>query len=328
MDMEWKVAGQTILNQVVVAPMAGITNPAYRRILKECGAGLIYTEMVSDKGLGHENEKTFSMLTVMPDEHPIVLQLFGSDPESMAVAAGIVTNETDADIIDINMGCPVTKVVKNGAGAKLMLDIEKASAIVRAVVSVTNKPVSVKIRSGWDKEHLNAPSFAKALEESGASMIAVHARTKTEMYGGKADWDVIRQVKEKVNIPVVGNGDIRKPEDAEHMLKQTGCDAVMIGRGLLGNPWLVSQTVEYLEAGTYDPHVTLEKRKEMIYRHFGLLRDLKGERSAILEMRSHGPWYLRGLKNSAQIKARLSQTRTEKEFSLVIEEYFDYLYSL
>ncbi len=328
MDMEWKVAGQTILNQVVVAPMAGITNPAYRRILKECGAGLIYTEMVSDKGLGHENEKTFSMLTVTPDEHPIVLQLFGSDPESMAVAAGIVTNETDADIIDINMGCPVTKVVKNGAGAKLMLDIEKASAIVRAVVSVTNKPVSVKIRSGWDKEHLNAPSFAKTLEESGASMIAVHARTKTEMYGGKADWDVIRQVKEKVNIPVVGNGDIRKPEDAEHMLKQTGCDAVMIGRGLLGNPWLVSQTVEYLETGTYEPHVTLEKRKEMIYRHFELLRDLKGERSAILEMRSHGPWYLRGLKNSAQIKARLSQTRTEKEFSLAIEEYFDYLYSL
>ncbi len=326
--MKWKIRDLEICNQIVVAPMAGITNLAYRSILKEYGAGLIYTEMISDKGLSHENQKTLSMLEVYAEERPIAMQLFGSEPESMSEAAIRIDTETSADIIDINMGCPVNKVVKGNSGSKLMLFPEKVYAIVSEVVKSVNKPVTVKIRSGWDQSHINAVEIAKIIEQAGASAIAVHGRTKSQMYSGKSDWDIIKLVKENVKIPVIGNGDIHTPEDALEMLKQTNCDAVMIGRGLLGNPWLIKQTLDLIETGSYQEHVTLIERKTIIFRHLELLKKLKGEHLAILEMRSHGAWYIKGLKNSANVKAKISSAKTEAEFISIIEDYFEYLNEL
>ncbi|MBN2696638.1 MAG: tRNA dihydrouridine synthase DusB [Bacilli bacterium] len=323
--MKWKIGNIQIDNQIVVAPMAGITNPAYRSILKDYGAGLIYTEMISDKGLTYQNQKTFEMLEVNEKEKPIVLQLFGSEVESMVNAAIIVDRETGADIIDINMGCPVQKVVKSGAGSRLMLYPEKVYAIVKSVVEAVEKPVTVKIRSGWDHDHINAVEIAKIIEKAGAKAIAIHGRTRSQMYSGKADWDIIKQVKNAVSIPVIGNGDISSPESAKEMLNLTGCDAVMIGRGLLGNPFLVKQIVNFLDTGSYEEHTPLDERKATIIRHYRLLKESKGEHLAVLEMRSHGAWYIKGMKNSAHIKSLISGARSEKEFLNIIDDYFDFL---
>lgn len=323
--MKWRLGELEIKNQIVIAPMAGITNPAYRAILKDYGAGLIYTEMVSDKGLGYHNQKTWEMLEITPDEHPIALQLFGSEPESLASAAMIIDEKTTADIIDINLGCPVPKVTKSGAGSKLMCFPDKVEAIVSAVVSKVHKPVSIKIRSGWDGQHINAVEIAKICEKAGAKAIAVHPRTRAQIYSGKADWEIIKAVSDAVRIPVIGNGDITSPEAAKQMLETTGCQAIMIGRGVLGRPWLVRQIRDFLETGDYDDRVSLNERQAVIFNHMNRLLDQKGERLSVLEMRSHGGWYIKGLKNASDIKARISEAQTIPEFTRIIQEYFSYL---
>lgn len=326
--MKWQIDELEIDNQIVIAPMAGITNPVYRGILKEYGAGLIYTEMVSDKGLGYQNKKTWEMLEIVPSEHPISLQLFGSEPESMTKAAQIIDQETTADIIDINLGCPVPKVIKSGAGSRLMCVPDRVFAIVSSVASAVKKPVTVKIRSGWDSQHINAVEIAKICEKAGAKAIAVHGRTRAQVYSGKADWDIIKAVREAVKIPVIGNGDITSPEIAKRMLDETGCQAIMIGRGVLGRPWLVRQVQEYLETGTYEERVSLQERRQIIFRHLQRLKESKGEKLAVLEMRSHGAWYLKGLKNASDIKVQLSAAQSISDFSKIIQTYFSYLETL
>jgi nifR3 family TIM-barrel protein len=320
--MKWKIRDVEIENQVVVAPMAGVTNPAFRRIAKELGAGLVYTEMISDKGLGHNNKRTKSMLKIEADEHPVSLQLFGGEAESMLEAAMIIDRDTDADIIDINMGCPVNKVIKSDAGSKLMKDPQRAFEIVSSIVQAVKKPVTVKIRSGWDQNSINAVDIAKKLESAGVSAIAVHPRTRMQMYSGKADWSIIKAVKDAVSIPVIGNGDIMKPEDAKRMLNETGCDAVMIGRGLLGNPWLIKQTIDYLNSGDYHPVISFTERKNGILKHMDYLIGELGEKIAILEMRSHAPWYLKGLRDSSKAKLEVSKAKTKAEMLDILDDYF------
>jgi len=324
--MQWSIGNIKIDNQIVIAPMAGVTDPAYRKILKDFGAGLLYTEMISDKGILYNNDKTLAMLATQEHEKPIALQLFGSDPKTMALATERVCQKSNADIIDINFGCPVAKVTKGGAGAKLMQDIEHAEQVIRAVVMASNRPVTIKIRSGWDKDNINAVALSKVAERAGVSAIAVHPRTKSQLYSGKSDWRIIADVKKNVKIPVIGNGDIQTPEDAKKMIDETGCDAVMIGRGILGKPWLVEQSICYFETGIYDEHIPLEERKEIIIRHLDLLVKEKGEHLAVLEMRSHGPWYLKGLKDSSQIKVKLVETATVVGFRSIIDNYFAFLY--
>jgi nifR3 family TIM-barrel protein len=324
-DLKWKIGHIEIANQVVVAPMAGVSNPAFRSIAKSFDAGLIYSEMVSDKGLGHNNRRTHEMLAVRPDEHPLSMQLFGGDEESLVAAAKFVDTECDADIIDINMGCPVPKVIKGDAGAKLMQYPDKIYAIVKAVVAAVHKPVTVKIRSGWDHEHQNAVEVAKLIEAAGASAIAIHGRTRSQQYSGKADWAMIKAVKQAVKIPVIGNGDVTTPELAKQMLEETGCDAVMIGRGVLGNPWLIGQTVAYLENGTYDTYVGHAEKLAIILRHIDNLIAERGEKIAILEMRSHTAWYLKGLPGTADTKRRVMEAKTKEELLAIVRAYFQSL---
>lgn len=323
--MKWFIGNVEINNRIIVAPMAGVTNLAYRLILKEFGAGLIYTEMISDKGLLNENHRTYDMIDINKIEKPIALQLFGSEVETMVKAAKYIDQHTDADIIDINMGCPVPKVVNTGAGSKLMTTPDLAFNIVSNIVKTVNKPVTVKIRAGWDRKNINAVSFAKRMEAAGAKAIAVHGRTRSDMYTGQANLDIIKAVKEAVKIPVIGNGDISSPEDAKRMLDYTKCDAVMIGRGILGNPWLVKQTVNYLETKVYEKDIKLEERKKYILKHIKLLMKLKGEKVAGLEMKSHGAWYLKGLRNSSKVKTQIVNSNCVSEIKTIIEEYFEEL---
>ena len=306
--MEWKIGNVKISNQVVLAPMAGICNSAYRQICKDMGCGLIYAEMVSDKAITYNNQKTIDMLYMTEKERPISQQIFGSDKESFVEAAKFIEKEMKPDIIDINMGCPVPKVaVRAQAGSALLKDLDKIFDIVSSVVSAVNVPVTVKIRSGWDSNHINAVEVAKVIEKAGASAICVHPRTRSQGYSGKADWNIIKEVKENVSIPVIGNGDIKSPEDAKRMLEETKCDAVMIGRGVLGNPWLIKNIVNYLD-GKEVIDVSIVDRIDMCLKHLKLLDSLKNEKLACLEIRNHISWYFKGIKGANELKNKVYQT--------------------
>lgn len=318
----WHIGNVEIKNRVVLAPMAGIGNSAYRRIIKQMGAGLIYAEMVSDKAISYGNEKTTNMLYMTEEERPIVQQIFGSDKDTFVKAAIYIYEMMEPDIIDINMGCPVPKVAMRAqAGSALLKDPQKVYEIVKAVVSSIPIPVTVKIRSGWDQKNINAIEIAKIIEKAGASAIAVHPRTRTQGYSGKSDWSIIKKVKESVSIPVIGNGDIVSVYDAERMLLETGCDAVMIGRGVLGNPWLIKQTIEYLETKKEPSEVSSFDKIEMMRKHLNLLASVKEEDKAILEMRSHLAWYLKGMKGGHEIKRRIFQTKSRKEIDAILNDY-------
>ena len=320
--MKFKIGNIEIKNQVVLAPMAGISNTSYRKIIKEMGAGLIYAEMVSDKALCYGNDKTFELLKMDESERPITQQIFGSDKESFIEAAKLVENTMHPDIIDINMGCPVPKVaVKNQAGSALLKNPEKVYEIVKAVKESVSIPVTVKIRSGWDEKNINAVEIAKVCESAGASAIAIHGRTRSQGYSGKANWDIIKSVKESVNIPVIGNGDVTSCYKAKEMLDYTGCDAVMIGRGCLGNPWLIKECVEYLEKGKEPIAVTNEEKIAMMRRHYKLLSEDKNEKLALLEIRTHIIWYLKGMPNSKEMKNRICACKTSEEIFDILDEY-------
>ena len=319
--MEWKIGNVKISNQVVLAPMAGICNSAYRQICKDMGCGLIYAEMVSDKAITYNNQKTIDMLYMTEKERPISQQIFGSDKESFVEAAKFIEKEMKPDIIDINMGCPVPKVaVRAQAGSALLKDLDKIFDIVSSVVSSVNVPVTVKIRSGWDSNHINAVEVAKVIAKAGASAICVHPRTRSQGYSGKADWNIIKEVKENVSIPVIGNGDIKSPEDAKRMLEETKCDAVMIGIGVLGNPWLIKNIVNYLD-GKEVIDVSIVDRIDMCLKHLKLLDSLKNEKLACLEIRNHISWYFKGIKGANELKNKVYQTTSIHDIILLLNEF-------
>ena len=318
----FKIGNVEIKNRVILAPMAGVSNTSFRKIIKEMGAGLIYCEMVSDKAVTFESKKTMDLLKMDEMERPISQQIFGSDIDSFVTAAKKIYELQHPDIIDINMGCPVPKVaIKNQAGSALLKDPKKIGEIVSAVVNAVPCPVTVKIRSGWDEKHINAVEVAKVCEKAGASAIAVHARTRSQGYSGQADWNIIKQVKEAVSIPVIGNGDVTSCYLAKKMLDETKCDAVMIGRGVLGNPWLIKECVDYLEDGTEPKEVTYIDKINMMRRHYELLKEDKGEVVASLEIRMFILYYLKGIKGSKEIKNKICQTKSSEEIFKIIDEF-------
>jgi len=321
----FKIGNVEIKNKVIIAPMAGVSNIAFRTIVKEFGAGLIYAEMVSDKALMYGNEKTHKMIEVVDEEKPLTMQVFGGDIESIVEGAKIIDKQSNCDIIDINLGCPVSKIVKNDAGSKLMLYPEKIFQIVSQVVKNVEKPVTVKMRTGWDLSTINCVEIAKLCEKAGAKAIAIHGRTRSQMYSGKADWTKIKAVKDAVKIPVIGNGDILSPEDALRMIEETNCDAVMIGRGLLGNPWLVKQTVDFLETGHYDKVINDEVKINYIIDHMNRLIELKGEKIALLEMRSHAAWYIKGMKGATHVKREIAKVSRKEELIKLLNECDKYI---
>ena len=315
----WKIGNIEIKNRIVLAPMAGYSNTTFRKIIKSMGAGLIYAEMVSDKAIIYDSKKTLDMLKMSDEERPIAQQIFGNDKDDLLKAALIIEEKMHPDIIDINMGCPVKKIVSQGSGSALLKDPNKIYEIVKNLVDNLHTPVTVKIRLGYDK--INVLEVAKKIEEAGAKAITVHARTQKDFYSGNALWEYIKLVKDNLSIPVIGNGDIRSPEDALRMLKETGCDAVMIGRGVLGNPWLIRQTVDYLEKGTYEKNVPYQEKIDMMRTHLSILEKDKDEKRALLEIRSNILFYLKGMPRSKEMKNEFMKCNTKDEILNLINEY-------
>ena len=318
----FKIGNVEIKNNVCLAPMAGVCDSAFRTIIKSMGCGLIEAEMVSDKAIMYGSNKTKDMLYMTDFERPISQQIFGSDKESFKVAAKYIYENMHPDIIDINMGCPVPKVaISAQAGSALLKDPDKVYEIVKTVVEAVPIPVTVKIRSGWDSDSINAVEIAKIVEKAGASAITVHPRTRAQGYSGNADWSIIKKVKEAVSIPVIGNGDIKSCYDAKRMMEETGCDAIMIGRGVLGNPWLIKECIDYLENGTIPTEVSIQEKIDMLKRHAELLIKTKSEKVAMLEMRTHAAYYIKGLPNSTDMKNKIFQMKTKEELFELLDEY-------
>ncbi|WP_125768329.1 tRNA dihydrouridine synthase DusB [Lapidilactobacillus wuchangensis] len=319
--MAWQIGDVTIPNQVVVAPMAGITNSAFRLVAKEFGAGLVVCEMISDKGIMYHNQKTLDMLFVDPKEHPISIQIFGGTKETLVNAAKFIDQHTQADIIDINMGCPVNKVVKTDAGAKWLLDPNKVYEMVAAVVAAVNKPVTVKMRTGWDEKHIYAVENAMAVQRAGAAALAMHGRTRKQMYTGQADWNILKEVRQHITIPFMGNGDVRTPQDAKRMLTEVGADAVMIGRAVLGNPWILKSINHYLTTGEELPEPTPREKIQTAEEQLSRLVALKGEKVAVPEFRQQVAYYLKGVPRAAKTKAAINQVFTEAEVNQLLDDF-------
>jgi len=316
-----KIGNVELANNLILAPMAGVSDLPFRLLCKEQGAGMVCMEMISAKAITYGNKKTFALMETLPQEHPVSLQLFGNDPEVMAQAARMI-EEQPFDILDINMGCPVLKVVGNGEGSALMKDPALAGRIVSAVVSATSRPVTVKIRKGFDDAHVNAVEIAKVCEQAGAAAVAVHGRTREQLYKGEADWEIIRKVKEALRIPVIGNGDVTGPDSAAAMLTQTGCDAVMIGRAAQGNPWIFSQILTARETGTEPEKPSRREISEMILRHLSLQIRYKGESIAVREMRKHIAWYTAGLAHSARLRSEVNAAQNVSQLRDLLTSIF------
>lgn len=312
-----KIGSVRLDNPVIAAPMAGVTDRAFRIIARETGCGLVCTEMVSDQALLYGNPKTCGLLDISGETGPISMQIFGSNAAYMAAAAAIVESR-GAWLIDINMGCPTPKIVKNGEGSALMKEPDRAAEIVKAVVERVQAPVTVKMRKGWDESSVNAVELARLVVDAGAAAVTVHGRTRSQFYAGKADWEIIAAVKRAVDVPVIGNGDIRTPQDALSMMEQTGCDGVMIGRAALGNPWVLSQTVRYLETGELLPGSTIQERVKKALKHFELLIKIKGETVAVWEIRKHAAWYMKGLRGAARLREHVNKANSVEEIENIL----------
>jgi nifR3 family TIM-barrel protein len=319
-----KIGNVELANNVFLAPMAGVTDMAFRAICKQFGCGLTYTEMVSAKGMYYKSENTRAMLALAPEEKPAAMQIFGSDADIMASIA-MEVEQAGANIIDINMGCPTPKIVKNGDGSALMLKPLLIAEIVKKVSAAVTVPVTIKIRKGWDDSSINAVEIAQIAEQNGAKAVTVHGRTREQFYSGQADWDIIKQVKQAVKIPVIGNGDITSPQAAKLMLQQTGCDAVMIGRGAEGNPWIFKNVIEYLKDGTIVPEPSNEEKVHMAMYHLKQMVELKGEMIGVKEMRKHLAWYLKGMPGSSTVKVQVFKLEKAVEIELLLQNYLNEL---
>ena len=314
-----KIGKITINSKLALAPMAGVTDLGFRTVCRELGAGYTVTEMVSAKALCYQDKKSLPLLELGEGEHPAAVQLFGSDPYCMEQAAGIAAEKSGADILDINMGCPVPKVVNNGEGSALMKNPGLVRKIVTSVSKAIKKPLTVKIRKGFDENNINAVEIAKIIEDSGAAAVAVHGRTRQQYYSGKADWDIIRQVKEAVSIPVIGNGDVDSPQKAKQLLEETGCDGIMVGRATEGNPWIFREISHYLDTGELLPHPALEEVKEMILRHARLQLEYKGEYTGMREMRKHVAWYTAGFPHSARLRGAVNEIESMEQLMVLLD---------
>ncbi len=319
----WKIGDIEIKNRIVLAPMAGINNKAFLKTAKEFGAGLVVTEMISDKGIEHRNAKTLGMMDFDGVPHPLSMQIFGGEIDTLVEAAKFVESNTVADIIDINMGCPVPKVTKNEAGSRLLLDPDKVYDVVKAVSSAIHKPLTVKIRIGWDSDHLFAVENAKAIEAGGGAAVAMHTRTKAQAYTGNAQeqWSWLRKLTEAVHIPVIGNGDVHTPEDAKRMIDETGVTAVMIGRAALGNPWMLHRTAHFLETGELEPEPEVSEKIEIAKLHLARLVELKGDNLASREFRQHAAYYLKGAPRASKVKLAVNQANSQAEIIGILDEY-------
>lgn len=322
-EMTLRIGNVEIETPVFLAPMAGVTDLPYRILVKEMGCGLVYTEMISAKGLYYDNDKTSRLLDIDEKEQPVSLQIFGSEPEIMAKIAGQL-NDLPFQILDINMGCPTPKITKNGDGSALMKKPRLAGEIIRAVVRSSKKPVTIKIRKGWDDDLINAVEMAIIAQEAGAKAIAIHGRTREQYYSGKADWDIIREVKKEVKIPVIGNGDVCSPENAKHMMEYTGCDAIMIGRAAQGNPWIFKGIIHYLKTGEKLPLPSNQEILSMIIRHMEMLINYKGEKIAIREMRKHIAWYTKGLDNATKLRREINKCENQSQVKTLLFNYINH----